>query len=154
MALVLTTLQNGILSLTDADNPQFVGFPSSVAQAAQNWAGVINDYAQLVTPPSATASAAEQALVGVLAAASGQDAWLAAFPAALTAYAAALGGGMAPAYVATPPPVPIQLDPAIQLGANGAEAAVVAPILATIIDLWFKTGIAVSVPAGVSSSWA
>jgi hypothetical protein len=138
----------------DDKAPTFDKFPPDGPTAAKDWATAVDAYASAVIPPSTTAAAAKSALQGALAGMSAPGAALVAFPAAFTAYAAALGGGMAPAFVAVPPPAPLVLAPVFALGMTGAPASAVVAQIASIIDLWFRTGTATPAAGGPPVPWS
>jgi hypothetical protein len=151
MALISNTLVNGIRAINDQEYSGFAEFPESVAEAADRWATAINNYASLVTPPSATATLAKEALKAqlLLVDTLGVD----AFVNGLSAYASALAGGMAPAFTGTPPPVSIVLAPIFASGFAGASSETQANAIASAIDLWFKTGTAINTTSGVTVTW-
>ena len=156
MALIRTNLVNEIRAIIDLEYTAHAGFPGSTAETAARWATAVNNYASLVTPPSVTSAAAYAAFQNTLL---GMDAnsgnGVAIFTSAFTAYAAALAPGMAPAFAATPPPIPIQLGTIIpSLGVGGATAQAIAESMATIIDTWFRTGIAVNNTSGATIPWS
>lgn len=154
MPLMPPMLTKELTKFMDDKAPTFDKFPPDGPAAAKAWAGAIDAYAKGVIPPSTTAAAAKSALEGALMGMSAPGAALVAFPAAFTAYAAALGGGMAPAFIATPPPAPIVFAPAMAAGMAGAPASAVVPQIATIIDLWFRTGMAVPALGGPPVPWS
>jgi hypothetical protein len=85
--------------------------------------------------------------------ASAPGAAIAAFPLAFTNYAAQLGLGMQPNFSATPPPVKIDFSSVYLLGNNGGSAFQCANAMAGIIDVWFRTGLAVNNSSGVTINW-
>lgn len=151
MALISTTLVNGIRAITDEEYSGFQGFPEDVTEAANRWGTAIDNYASLVTPPSTTSVIAKQALVAQLLLADSLG--VNAFVNGLSAYASALAGGMAPTFTGTPPPVSVVLAPTFASGFAGASAEVQANAIATVIDLWFKTGTAINNTSGVTITW-
>lgn len=154
MALVVATLNSQLLKIVN--NPD--AFPSSYEEAGQIWSEAINAYASLVTPPSVTSAVAQQAFVA---------AWIANKPSedlsilvsAISAYAASLALGMAPTFVGTPP-LPIA-EQALLAGLKSlGEAMLQAPdasvwssTASTLIDTYFKTGVAVNSASGATITW-
>ena len=155
MALISATLTNGLKSIMDQDYAGFIDFPSDTIAVANAWADAVNNYASLVTPPSASSAAARTAFYNVMLgmdtnAGNGLPIMISAF----TAYAATLAGGMLPAFAGTPPPVPIPLATVIPaLGLAGADGATVAEALSSVIDAWFRTGLAVNTTSGATTLW-
>ena len=144
MALVKSTLQQALIQMEPTDN---------VAAAAASWANAINSYASLVTPISISSQIALGPLQSALLNIDKPGAFTTILPQALTAYATALGTGMAPAFIATPPTTPLIITPALQLGQNGANKRQVMQSFANIIHTWFRTGIAVNSVTGVTVNW-
>jgi hypothetical protein len=94
------TLQNELEALFEAP-------PASAASCAGLWAAAMLDYAADVVPASTTVSTAAETLATALDAAFASPTAPADFDAAFTAFAASVGGGMAPAFAATPPALPL-----------------------------------------------
>lgn len=151
MAFVTQTLKHGIQSIIDQEYSGFTQFPASVPEAAERWSVAINNYAQLVTPPSTTFEAARQALKAklLLADTLGVD----AFKLGLVDYATVLASGMAPAFTGVPPVTPPVFEPIFAAGFAGADSATIATSLSNMIDLWFKTGTAINNTSGVTVTW-
>ncbi len=150
MPLNPATLQQAILRLTNPDGSGFKGWPSSSAQAASNWAGVMRSFfSEMVFPvvPPTAHVAAESAARGVLSGIAGglpvlKQAWL--------VYAVTLAGGVLPPVVALPPTSP----PPIALGGATDNAAVPAASMAAAVFAWSKTGLAGPPPAGPVTPWS
>ena len=151
MAFIKSNLVLAIRAINDEEFSGFAGFPENVAEAAERWSLAIGNYAAAVTPPSTTFEPARQALKSQLLLADSLGAN--AFIIGLTQYASILGGGMAPAFTATPPPIPIVLEPIFAAGFGGASAVTIANQLADVIDLWFKTGTAINNTSGATVNW-
>lgn len=149
MAFIPITLTTGF---------SLLGTPATMpgdGQIASSYTNVIDSYASLVTPPSTTSAPARAALLGVLQGVTVQAMNLELLLATgLSTYAGILATGMLPAFTGTPPPVPIVLSAIAPLGQQGASASSQASILATTIDLWFRTGIAVNNVSGASIPWS
>lgn len=152
MALVLPSLQLELEKIMNPDHPQFIGHPETAADGANNWAEAIGGYAELVTPPSSTGLAAKAAFIAIFATTQ-DNTGETTLKAALTAYAAALGGGMAPAFTATPPPNPIDLTAWLQIPLEAGQDSLRASTLAGLIDGWFRTGTAIQVSSGATVNW-
>ena len=129
-------------------------YPSTLADAARQWAAAVGAYAAGIAPPTTALAAAESALEAQLATAfaAPHPGSLSQVEAAFTAFAAALALGMAPAFVGTPPPGPVgfaTLTGAPQTRAEGTLA------VATLIDTWFRTGLAAPVlPPSTPIPWS
>lgn len=153
MALVIATLLNGLKGMVN--NPD--NFPDTFEQAAANFADVINNYGSLVTPPSTTSAAAKAACSAQFIASKSKQS-LDIIIDAVQAYCVALAPGMAPAFVGTPPPTTAALKTAIdaagQVALNGGSADAWAQAAATVIDIYFRTGIAANVQTGVPVPWS
>lgn len=153
MPLIPAVLQQGLSSLIDMDNPSFVGFPDNPVSMADNWASVLERYLLTIIPPSTTISGAKQAFSSVMATMNTSNGLL-VFPQAFTSLALALSVGMQPAFTGTPPPVPIQLSSVfaipLQDGTNQTRIAT----MTSIIDAWFRTGLAVNNVSGVTVPWS
>lgn len=127
--------------------------PSSVEQAAAEWAQAMATYAAGIVPASTTIPAAATALQSALATAFTQRPAASSMETAFTAFAAAVGAGMAPAFVATPPPGNVGF--AAQFGAGNLDShAEAASQVAGIIDDWMKTGTAVPSAGGGEVDWS
>lgn len=156
MALVVATLQNELLSLFDKDFVLFKGFPNDYIGAANNFSNAINTYASVVTPPSTTSVVAGSAFVSTFIGNKSLES-VDILYLSIVAYASALGLGMAPAFVATPPSGGGVLQSALtaigQQGVAGASANAIATSMATAIDAYFRTGLATNSVTGATISW-
>src|SRR5690242_5762919 len=82
----------------------------TIADCAQQWADAMESYASSVIPTSTQVTTAAAALKVALTAAFANtvaSTTAAAMEAAFLAFATAVGAGMAPAFVAVPPPNPL-----------------------------------------------
>jgi hypothetical protein len=147
MAVNLSALQNGFASL-------FADPPATKAACAQAWASAAELYAAAVVPPSTTVAAASSALAAALTAAFESPSGAApGFDGAFATWAAAIGAGMLPAFVATPPPEPLGV--VAQLMASIDTHAAAAASWAEFIDAWFRTGSAELVaPPHTVAAWS
>lgn len=151
MAFVKQTLKHGIQSIIDQEYSGFTQFPQSVSEAADRWSLAIDNYANLVTPPSTTSVAATQALRAKLLMA--ETIGIDAFKLGLVEYATILAAGMAPAFTGVPPAIPPVFEPIFAAGFAGADSQTIATLLSDMIDLWFKTGTAINNTSGVTLTW-
>ena len=145
MPLVPANLQSDLQSISARPG-------ATALDCAALWADTITAYAAAVVPPSTTSAAAGSALQASLASA---FATLAAAPLmdiALTTFAATLGAGMAPAFVAVPPPAPIGFATLFaEPYPSTAEAFAVK--LSTAVDTWMRTGTATPSIGGSPVPW-
>jgi len=155
MPFISNILETEIRKINDEPFASFEGFPKDVPEAADRWATAIDTFASSVIPASTTASAAKSAFASVMQGVSAQSGnGLALLSNALTAYAGALAGGMTGAgFIGVPPPAPIILDSISPIGLGGGSGADVAAALATLIDTWFKTGLATPIAGGAPVPW-
>jgi hypothetical protein len=156
MPLNLAGLQSALASFFAAPPVIMSGdvcdLTASRAACAQEWADAMQTYAAAVTPPSATVAAACATLSSALASAFALPSASAAVDAAFIAFAATVGGGMAPGFIATPPATPPGF--ASGMGVNAPSHAAAAATWAGRIDTWMRTGTAVPVPPGPAVPWA
>lgn len=128
------------VTLQSALGDLFATPPLTAAECAAAWASALSDYASGVVPPSATVAAAATTLQAALAAAFAAPGAPSSVDAAFAAFAATVGAGMAPAFVATPPPAPLGVI--ALLGAPAPSHPAAAAGFAAHIDGWFKSGTA------------
>ena len=155
MPLIIVTLQADLDKLLFQENSQFEGFPSEIVDVAENWATVVDTYASGVIPASTTVEQAKSAFNSVmLGISSSAGNGLALLTAAFTAYGTALSIGMSAAgFIGVPTPAPINFTPIVAVGLGGAGGDVIADMMATIIDIWFRTGTATPVSGGPVIPW-
>lgn len=123
-----------------------------MAACATQWADAMGNYASAIVPPSATVSAAKATLETALAAAFALPAAAPSMETAFAAFAATVGGGMAPAFTATPPAGAVGF--ATQFAAAApATHAIAAAAVGGIIDTWMKSGSAVPSGGGPAVGW-
>ncbi len=124
---------------------------ASRAACAIQWASALTSYAAAVVPPSTAVAAAGTALQAAFVSAMGGVS-LGAFDAAITAWAAAIGAGMAPGFVATPPPSSsVFVTEGAVLRVSSATAA---SDWAASIDAWMRTGTATPSGGGAAVAWS
>lgn len=146
MPLAPPVLQSALAAL-------FAEPPLLVAECAEAWGSAVRDYALGIVPPSLTVAAAATALTTALAAAFATPVAAPSIDAAFAAFAVAVGAGMAPAFVAVPPPAPLGV--AALLGAPQPTHAGAAALFASTLDAWFRTGSAtLAVPPFTPTVWS
>lgn len=123
--------------LKDAFEELFADPPASRADCAQGWADAMEAYATGIVPTSTAAAAAASALSTALAGAFAMPDGIAAMETAFTAFAVALGGGMA-GYAPTPPVVPVGF--ATQFANHPETHADAAAEIGDLINAWLTTG--------------
>jgi hypothetical protein len=127
--------------------------PCTHAACAQAWASTMQSYAAAVVPPTTTAASAAAALASSLATAFAGGAAAAAMDVAFQAFAATLGAGMTPAFVAVPPASPVGW-PALTAPPFPASHAAAAARISDALDLWMKTGTATPAIGGPPAPWS
>ena len=159
MPLSSNILAQELSKFMDDKSSTFEGSPETGAEFAQKFSSAINTYMSSIGPPSTTLSTAQTTLQGSLMTVGPPPGML--FPVAITggmtAYAAAVALGMQPGFTATLPPAPIGplISAAVMpLGMGGAPASTCVTTLASVIDGWFRTGLAVNNTSGVTIPWS
>lgn len=145
MPLVAAGLQQSLQALSESPG-------ATIADCAQLWANAIQSYAAPVAPPSATVAAAGALLATQLAAAFGLPAAASAMDAAMTSFAATVGAGMAPAFVAVPPPAPVNFA-LLFAEPYPTTAAEFGQRVGSAIDAWMRTGTATPALGGAPIPW-
>lgn len=130
------TLEADLLALPDAD---------SQADAAVEWADVVEIYAVGVVPPLAPGvmAAAKAALTAALTtafASTSAAATATAMETAFLTFSTTMATGMAPAFIGVPPPAPVGF--LALLSANKDSRADFAADWEAAIDAWMRTGLA------------
>jgi len=125
----------------------FAAPPATAAACAAAWSTAIAGYAADVVPASTTVELAAATLETALATAFASESAAPSVDAALMAFAAQVAVGMLPGFTGAPPPAPLGI--ASLLLAPQETHAAAAAAFAALIDAWFRTGSAVSVPPGV-----
>lgn len=148
MPLNPTALVQAILTRTDPDNPAFLGFPASTAEAGAAWAQIASAYfREAVAPPlSAVTGVGEPAFVSTFVGANGPGTGLIALSSAFIAYASAVApavSGIVPGSLSTPPasPLTVTLPAALIAQGNVPDATIAATTMAGVIDTWARTGV-------------
>lgn len=143
-----TSLKDDIESLSEEP-------ADSAAECAASWAEALGAYVLGIVPASlpvaqeGAKAALQGALTGAFSAAPGSG--IALMETAFLQFATAIGAGMAPAFVATPPIGPVGFA---SLTTATDKASVAATNLAALIDPWFRTGQAVPLAGGPAIPWS
>lgn len=145
MTLALSGLQSDLQALATSPG-------ATIAACAQAWADAMKSYASAVVPASATVNAAATTLKTALEGAFAQPAAAPAMETAFAAFAATVGTGMAPAFVAVPPPAPVGFA-ALFAGTFPASHAAAATALSAKINTWMKTGTSTPSGGGSPTAW-
>jgi hypothetical protein len=146
MPLVKSTLKAALLDT-------FTNFGPTIPECAAKWADAIAAYFSPVVPSSTSVAAAKATLQSSLAAAFALPSAATAMDTACTAFAVTVGAGMAPTFVAVPPP--LQVGWALLFAEPyPASADAAAEKIATTIDTWARTGTAMPSIGGSPSPWS
>lgn len=155
MPLLVATLQEQLALFLDKTATGYAP-PDDAAHAAFLWGEAVDAYVATIAPPSLTMALAKPLLVAGLSGM--RTAGPAALEAGFSAYAAQLALGMLPAFAAATPPLPGTLItgvlPLAALGLAGASPSSQVAALASVIDLWFRTGTAVPIAGPPPIFWA
>jgi hypothetical protein len=146
MPLAIPALSSGLEAVAS-------GPGSSVHDCATGWADACKSYALGVVPPSSAVAAASSTLASAFEAAFASGNAAAGMQAALTAWAAAVGVGMAPAFVAVPPPDPPDLA-SLFAPPFAATHALAAARVSTALDGWLRGATSTPAAGGAASPWA
>ncbi len=146
MALNLAALTSGIQSVC-ADPADSAG------GCAQAWADAMGDYAATVVPPSTTVVLAKQALAAALAGAFASPTAAPGMESAFATFAVSVGAGMAPAFVAAPPPSPVGFASLFAQPPPATHAAAAAA-LAARVQAWMVTATATPAAGGAPIPWS
>jgi hypothetical protein len=146
MSLVKSTLKTELVDT-------FTDFGADIPSCAAKWADAIAAYFSPVVPPSANVAAAKGTLQTQLAAAFALPSAATAMDAAFTAFALTVGGGMAPTFVAVPPPLPVGWA-LLFAEPYPASADAAAEKISTVLDAWARTGTATPSIGGSPSPWS
>lgn len=138
------TLSSDIQSATESPG-------ETAAACAQTWASLMGTYFAGVVPASTAVTAAQTALQASLTSAfsAAPGAGLALLETAFLAFATTVGGGMAPAFVAVPPVLPVGFAN-LAAAETASEAA---SNIATLIETWAKSGSATPSVGGPPVLW-
>lgn len=153
MTLISRTLLDAFIPFFDQEDPAFEAHPKDVQEVASLWSEAVDKYASQVTPASTTAAAAKEAFRNTMLAMNESNG-ATVLQQAFMAYALQLAAGMtAVGFTGTPPAAPLQLQPVFSVGLAGGSNRQCLEMLVQIIDVWFKTGVAVQVSSGVTTTW-
>lgn len=128
-----------------------VDYGSSRQACAAEWANAMTSYASAIIPASGALAGASFGLSVALTSAFATSPCGAAVDAAFQTWAVAIGAGMAPAFVATPPASPPGF--ASGLGTVQTSHAAAAAYWAGVIDAWCRTGTATPAGGGAAVPW-
>lgn len=131
----------------------FADPPATTAECGQAWADAVGAYASGIVPASTTVAAAQATLAGALTSAFDSGDAASPMDAAFTAFATTVGTGMAPAFVAAPPPSPVGFATLFAPPFPGTHAEA-ASKFATAIDTWCRTGTATPSGGGAPVPWS
>jgi len=159
MPLSSSVLEQELSKFMDSESGSFEAAPENGAEFAQKFSSAINTYASSIVPPSTTLSVAQAALQGNLMTVGPPPGmpFPVAITAGMTAYAVALVPGMLPAFASVPPVPPLGpliLAAVMPLGMAGAPSATCVAALASTIDGWCKTGVAVNTATAATIPWS
>ena len=153
MALVKSILETELSKFIDINSGAFLGCPNNSIEVGLRWSGAIDVYAGAnILPASTTAIAAKTALQSSMSLITSPAMATTQVQVSFAAYAVSIGLGMT-GFLATPPPLPLDLSPVAVLGFSGATSAACIALAATIIDTWFRTGLAAPLPSGTPINW-
>lgn len=146
MPLNLPALSSGLSSTFSAPG-------ASYQACAQQWADAAQAYAAAVVPPSLAVGAAASALAGALATAFAAADACPGMESAFAQFAASIAAGMLPTYTGTPPAGQVGFASHFASAAPETHAQAAGDI-ASLIDVWMKTGTAVLVaPPNTPLTW-
>lgn len=155
--LILANLEAALAKLMDQNNPNWPGFPAGNAIVAFNFATAVHAYAKYVRPQSSGAALGLPAFISAmmpLLSAPGPMPFFPAIQAGMTAYATALGVGMAASgNVAVPPVLPADWTGFLALPKDGPLQDKITD-LATVIHEWFLEGTATPLTGGSTVNWS
>ena len=157
-------LKSLILTLTDQSSEDFVGFPDSTLEAANNWAGIFEKYmngdiskGDMFIPGSDTISLGIDALRGNLALivdGNGEAMFISGLVAMATAIAPGISTHSSGAFTGVPPFGSPLLSPIFTQGSqNLLTVEEIAEKLANTIDSWMKTGTYINNESGATLFW-
>lgn len=125
---------------------------TSFAAAGQGWANAVGNNITSIVPASTTVAAAKATLQASLSSAFALPNAIPAMTTAFTAFAVTVGAGMAPAFVAVPPPVPLNL--AALFATTRSSHSVAATDVSNLICTWLRTGTATPSGGGAPINWS
>lgn len=130
----------------------FAAGAGTEAAAASAWASAMGTYATAIVPASTAVAAASAAMVGGLSGFNVAGAAAGKLEAAFATFAASVGTGMAPAFVATPPAGIVGF--ASLFGSTYATHNAAATAIGNAIDSWMRTGTATPSGGGSPIAWS
>lgn len=153
MPLKKQTLISEIRKIADQQFVNFEQFPKNNIETAERWAEAIDTYANVVIPTSKSSGEARESFVGVMQQVTPGIDGLAILTQAILSYATILGAGMAPTFAGTPSPSPLVLSSVSIIGMSGGTSQQCCELLGSLIDTWFRSGIAINTTTGASVNW-
>ncbi|NRA02909.1 MAG: hypothetical protein HRU00_09940 [Myxococcales bacterium] len=141
-----TDLESDIAAIDGGDD---------TTEAAGQWGDAMDDYAAGVVPVCSTVSAAIATLKGAMDTAfqnTVKATTVSALEAAFAAFGVTIGGGMAPAFTAVPPPGTVGFSGL--MASDQSSQADMAEDWADAIDTWMKTGTATPSGGGSPINWS
>lgn len=129
-----------------------VDYATSRQQCAAEWASAMTTFGTAIVPASSTVAAASFVLSVALASAFASGSAASAVDAAFQTWAASVGAGMAPAFVAVPPPSPPGF--VAGLGSTRASHGAAASYWAGLLNTWARTGTATPSGGGAPVAWS
>ena len=135
----------------DLKSSTFDKFPETAADAIEAIVDAVDKYASAVTPPSTAASSAKSAMKAKMQGLGDDEDGQKKMEDGIMEYAKVLATGMAP-NTGQAPPAPLNLSPVAKMGENKGESADIAKQISTLVDVYFKTGLAIP-PSGPAIPW-
>jgi hypothetical protein len=127
-------------------------YPATRTLCANAWGDAIQAWAATVVPASTTVTAATATLKTALDAAFAAPSAAAGMETAMTAFALTVAGGMAPAFIAVPPPAPVGF--AAQFASNATTRQLGVDKVANALQAWALTGLATPSGGGPAVNWS
>lgn len=153
MALDRSKLVEELRKIADQEFQLFEEFPKTNLETADRWASAIDTYANKVIPSSTTSNEAKQSFIQVMKQVSPAVDGITLLTQAIVNYATTLSIGMLPSFNGTPSITPLILSSISTIGLSGGSSRQCCELLATLIDQWFKSGIAINTTTGTPVNW-
>lgn len=157
MPLNRNNLITEIRKINDESFDDFEGFPETIESTATRWANLVDNYAGANLIPVVNPIFLESARIAFfnqfLLLSNKTQNGIQVFANAFAAYAVQIALGMQPVFTGLVPPTRLSIESIIPVGLNGGSAQVIASLLATLIDTWFRTGTAINNQTGATVNW-
>jgi hypothetical protein len=155
----LRAILRDFMDSSPTNSATFDGFPLSEVDAAARWADAIETFTAALVPVTTTGAVARTALQAGLLGMSAPGAGIVIFNAAFAAWATSIVVGMLPAFVGTPPPLPIAATgitfaTLFADGVAGSSAFSRCNAMTQIINTWVRTGTATPSGGGSAVPWS